>query len=67
MMLEQAVSALLNPLRLYSAREVLTRPSSSPALPGLYARYFDMMPPGIDPAGCHMYDTKHLLHIHESR
>ena len=54
------MQGLLNPSRLYTAREVL---SMAPGMPGVYAFYFDEPPPGIDPAGCHHYDGRWLLYV----
>jgi hypothetical protein len=54
------MQGLLNPSRLYTAREVL---SMAPGMPGVYAFYFDEPPPGIDPAGCHRYDGRWLLYV----
>ena len=54
---------LLRPPRLYSASEVLARPSPVPALPGIYAWYFSEIPEGIDVTGCHSRDGKILLYL----
>jgi hypothetical protein len=54
------ITDLLNPSRLYTAREVL---SVAPEMPGVYAIYFDAPPPGIDPAGCHRHSGRWLLYV----
>ena len=45
--MEQAIDALLHPMRLYSAADCLCRPSPIPTSPGVYAWYFDEVPPGV--------------------
>jgi hypothetical protein len=57
------INTLLRPERLYSAAEVVARPSAAPALPGIYAWYFDIEPPGIDGAGCHSLEGRQLLYV----
>jgi hypothetical protein len=54
--------ALLRPTRLYRAVDVLTRPTPVPASAGIYAWYFNEVPPGIDPSGCHRHDDLVLLY-----
>jgi hypothetical protein len=52
-MVEQAINALLHPVRLFSATDCLCRPSPIPTRPGVYAWYFDEVPPGVSTNGCH--------------
>ena len=43
---------ILEPARLWSRDEVLSRPSPVPASPGLYGWYFRQPPPGVDASRC---------------
>jgi hypothetical protein len=55
--------SLLEPPRLFSRSEVMTRGSPVPAKPGVYAWYFAEVPPGVDASGCHTHGDKSLLYI----
>jgi hypothetical protein len=57
------VQALLSPSRLATAAEVLDRPSAVPAAPGVYAWYFDQLPPAVPTEGCHRVEDKTLLYV----
>jgi hypothetical protein len=55
--------ALFRPERFHAAAEVLGRPSAAPANPGVYAWYFNAMPPLIDASECHSYKGLKLLYV----
>ena len=55
--------ALLHPDRLTSGGEVLARPSPVPAAAGVYAWYFDQVPPGVPVRGCHSMSDGGLLYV----
>ena len=55
--------ALLMPARLYNAMDVLARPSVVPASAGVYAWYFNAVPPLIDAEGCHQIAGLALLYV----
>jgi hypothetical protein len=59
---ERAIDALLRPARLYSATN-LSRPNPIPASPGVYAWYFDEVPPGVPMDGCHQALGYTLLYV----
>lgn len=50
---DAAISSLLHPARLWSATEILRSFASVPKSAGVYAWYFDEVPPGVPTAGCH--------------
>ena len=50
--MERVTDSLLHPARLYSAKDLSSRPSPIPASPGVYAWYFDMVPTGVPTDGC---------------
>lgn len=56
-------SALLDPARIFVRDEVLTRPSPVPASPGVYAWYFDEIPPTVPVDGCHQTRFGTLLYV----
>ena len=60
---EQAIDALLHPVRLYSAADCLCRPNPVPASPGVYAWYFDEVPSGVPVEGCHRALGHTLLYV----
>lgn len=60
---EDAIGQLLRPGRLWSRDEVLERPSPVPAVPGVYAWYFDQTPEGVPVEGCHVTDGGLLLYV----
>ena len=57
------IEALLRPMRLYRAMEVLARPPAVPRSAGIYAWYFNEVPPLVDPRNCHRHDDKVLLYV----
>lgn len=57
------LSAVLTPEQLFSRDQVLTRPSPVPAEPGVYAWYFDEIPPGVPIDGCHSTGSGTLLYV----
>src|SRR4051812_42159670 len=62
-MRDAAHAELLSPPRLWSAEQVLTRPSPIPAMPGTYAWYFDVAPPAVPTEGCHQSGGCLLLYV----
>jgi hypothetical protein len=58
-----AVSQLLEPQRLFTRAEVLTRPSPVPAVAGVYAWYFDRIPNRVPVVGCRTVDGHTLLYV----
>lgn len=59
-----AIGLLLQPSRLWSATEILIRPSPVPKSPGIYAWYFDQAPPGVPTTHCHKGpDGQVLLYV----
>ncbi|GAA5098299.1 hypothetical protein GCM10025760_33330 [Microbacterium yannicii] len=57
------VDALLRPATVHTRASVLSRPSSVPAKPGLYAWYFDEAPPGVSVSDCHVTEHGALLYV----
>jgi hypothetical protein len=57
------LTRLLTPERLYTRDEVLDRSSPVPRVPGIYAWYFDELPPGVDVSGCHVIPQGTLLYV----
>lgn len=55
--------ALLTPTALLGRAEVLARPCPVPALPGVYAWYFDEALPGVPLSGCHRVLGHVLLYV----
>jgi hypothetical protein len=60
---DEAARPLLEPVELSSAAMVLSRPSPIPAVAGVYAWYFESVPPGVPTAGCHVVDELPLLYV----
>jgi hypothetical protein len=54
---------LLSPALLLSRQDVLSRPSATPKAPGVYAWYFDQIPPSVPITGCVQHEGKTLLYI----
>lgn len=50
---------LLSPGQVHSRDEVLARDSAIPARPGVYAWYFDELPPGVPRSGLHCRRVRH--------
>ncbi|MDQ0825591.1 hypothetical protein QFZ60_001764 [Arthrobacter sp. B2I5] len=59
----EVITQLLMPARLYTREEVLERPSPVLKVPGIYAWYFDELPPGVDVRGCHTIPEGVLLYV----
>ena len=57
------MDTLINPERLYSRSEVLTRPCPIPAVRGVYAWYFKEPPPTVPTDGCLTKDGHTLLYV----
>ena len=61
---ESVVSALLQPTRLWSAAEIIKDFAPVPRAGGVYAWYFDEIPPGVPIDGCHKAaDGEVLLYV----
>ena len=54
---------LLSPPHLFTAAEVLTKPSPVPKVSGVYAWYFDEIPPGVPTDDCHTIEDWTLLYV----
>lgn len=54
---------LLNPVHLYTRADVLLRPSVVPPAPGVYAWYFNVVPPNVPIGYAHRFDGHSLLYI----
>jgi hypothetical protein len=54
---------LLNPGRLWSRQEILSRASPVPKVPGVYAWYFRNMPPHVPSTGCATAGDFNLLYV----
>lgn len=61
--LETEASQLLAPQRLFSRAEVLARSSPIPAVAGVYAWYFDEVPPRVPVDGCRVIEGHTLLYV----
>lgn len=55
-----ALDALLRPNHLHGLEEAR---SAAPKLPGVYAWYFDQVPPGVPVEGCHEVAGHVLLYV----
>lgn len=58
--IDAATEVLLHPAKLSSRDEALDRTSELPKSPGIYAWYFDELPPGVPTAGVHHVDGRFL-------
>ena len=59
---DPTLAALLTPTRLYTAAEAGARGIGAPRQPGIYAWYFDAVPPGVDARLCHRHGDWTLLY-----
>lgn len=57
------IAALTSPGRLWSRAEVLSRPSPVPLAAGLYAWFFNELPPGPDAEGCTRHGEETLMYV----
>ena len=57
------MDALTNPQRLFTRSEVLVRPCPIPAVRGVYAWYFNEIPPDVLTDGCLSKDGHALLYV----
>lgn len=57
------VETLLHPARTYTRDEVQTRPCPIPAAAGVYAWYFDEVPPAVPVDASHATEDGHLLYV----
>ncbi|MGG5823961.1 GIY-YIG nuclease family protein [Falsiroseomonas sp. HW251] len=57
------MDALTRPGHLATRSEVLARPCPVPKKPGIYAWYFDVLPPGLSAEGCHGVSGHTLLYV----
>lgn len=62
-MYQELVEGLLTPRRVYSRGEATSRSSAVPARPGVYAWYFDEVPPGVLTEGCRVGEFGTLLYV----
>lgn len=60
---DRPAEGLLAPNHVTTRAEVVSRPSSVPAEPGVYAWYFDEPPSAVPLAGTHRTDFGYLLYI----
>jgi len=58
-----ALDTLMNPPRLWTRAEVLSRPSPVPRAPGVYAWYFDSVPERVPTTGCRRHEGSWLLYV----
>ena len=61
--MDDVMSALVSPQKLWSRSGVLTRPCPVPTKPGIYAWYFDDIPPIVPIDGCVTWGKLTLLYI----
>ncbi len=54
---------LLNPPQLWTRTEVLKSPCPIPSSSGVYAWYFDEVPPGVPIEGCNQLGSRFLLYV----
>jgi hypothetical protein len=54
---------LLRPSRLFTREEALQRSSPVPKVSGIYAWYFDEVPPGVDVRNCHIIPEGVMLYV----
>lgn len=54
---------LLSPEQVYPRGEAMSRTSVVPARPGVYAWYFDEVPPGVPTEGCRVGEFGTLLYV----
>ena len=59
----RAIDALVRPTETFTRDDVLSRPCPVPAVPGVYAWYFDSAPPGVTTDDCVRGDAGHLLYV----
>jgi hypothetical protein len=57
------IQRLLSPGRLFRRSDVIARGAPVPKAPGVYALYFDRVPPSVNAAGCHDRDGRKLLYV----
>ena len=57
------MARLLQPTKLFTRAEVLDRPCPVPAAAGVYAWYFDEVPPGVPTNHSHDIEGRHLLYV----
>ena len=53
----------MEPVRLYTASDVATRPCPIPRVAGVYGWYFTQVPPGVPTIGCHTVEGSPLLYV----
>jgi hypothetical protein len=56
------IDALIQPATLLGRRSALSKPSPISAMPGVYAWYFEKVPPGVPVEGCVVKDGRTLLY-----
>jgi hypothetical protein len=55
--------AFVDPARVWSRREVLTRPSPVPEVGGIYGWWFRRLPPLVDASDCCQHEDLGLLYV----
>lgn len=60
---DSKAATLIHPTHLFSAPEVLDKPPPVPKSPGVYAWYFDEVPPRVPTEGCHQVRGHTLLYV----
>jgi hypothetical protein len=61
--IDKAKSLILQPMRVWSRDEVLSKPSPVPASPGVYGWFFRSLPAPIETAECIKYQDLTLLYV----
>ena len=61
--MDSRADALIRSPELHTAAQVLGRPSPVPAVPGVYAWYFDKVPNGVPTDGCIRSEHATLLYV----
>ncbi len=59
----EAVQELIHPNRLWSRAEVLDKECPLPKAPGVYAWYFDQLPPTVPGGSSHTFEGRYLLYV----
>jgi hypothetical protein len=61
--IEEIVSSISNPKKIWSRSEVLSRPNPIPTKNGIYAWYFSSIPPQVPVEACNFFEDKTLLYV----
>ena len=60
---KEVIEDIVNPKRVWSRSEVLSKPNPIPMKNGVYAWFFKSIPPKVPLEGCKSYDDKALLYV----